>query len=79
MPCVLLFKKRKRKNFVALVRERTAPTERPPLVGEVSTNFWRIEGCRVVIATDPRGLILGFLDQSCYYFFQADPQLYSRG
>jgi hypothetical protein len=24
---------------VALIRERTIPTERPPLVGEVSTNF----------------------------------------
>jgi hypothetical protein len=24
---------------VALVRERTIPTERPPLVGEVSANF----------------------------------------
>jgi hypothetical protein len=27
-------------NSVALVRERTIPTERPPLVGEVSTNFY---------------------------------------
>jgi hypothetical protein len=26
-------------NSVALVRERTIPTERPPLVGEVSANF----------------------------------------
>jgi hypothetical protein len=26
-------------NSVALVRERTVPTERPPLVGEVSANF----------------------------------------
>jgi hypothetical protein len=26
-------------NFVALVRERTMPIERPPLVGEVSVNF----------------------------------------
>jgi hypothetical protein len=26
-------------NYVALVRERTIPTERPPLVGEVSANF----------------------------------------
>jgi hypothetical protein len=25
---------------VALVRKRTIPTERPPLVGEVSANFW---------------------------------------
>jgi hypothetical protein len=27
------------KNFMTLVRERTIPTERPPLVGEVSANF----------------------------------------
>ena len=27
-------------NSVALVRERTIPTERPPLVGEVSANFF---------------------------------------
>jgi hypothetical protein len=26
-------------NSVALVRERIIPTERPPLVGEVSANF----------------------------------------
>jgi hypothetical protein len=26
-------------NSVALVRKRTTPTERPPLVGEVSANF----------------------------------------
>jgi hypothetical protein len=35
---------------VALVLERTIPTERPPLVGEVSVNFWD-GGCRVVSAT----------------------------
>jgi hypothetical protein len=29
------------KNSVALVRKRTIPTERPPLVGEVSANFGR--------------------------------------
>ena len=29
-----------KKNSVALVRERTIPTERPPQVGEVSANFW---------------------------------------
>ena len=43
------------KNSVALVRERTIPTERPPPVGEVSANFLRIEGCHVVSATDPHG------------------------
>ena len=29
----------KKKNSVALVRERTIPTEQPPPVGEVSANF----------------------------------------
>ena len=41
-------------NSVALVRERTIPTERPPPVGEVSANFCG-EGCHVVSATDPHG------------------------
>jgi hypothetical protein len=31
-------------NSMALVHERTIPTERPPLVGEVSANFSRIVG-----------------------------------
>jgi hypothetical protein len=31
--------KKKKLNSVALVRERTIPTERPPLVGEVSDIF----------------------------------------
>ena len=44
-----------KKNSVALVRERTIPTERPPPVDEVSANFLRIEGCHVVSATDPHG------------------------
>jgi hypothetical protein len=39
-------------NSVALVRERTVPTERPPLVGEVSGNFCGIEGCRMVSAAE---------------------------
>jgi hypothetical protein len=29
----------KQTNSVALVRERTVPTERPPFVDEVSVNF----------------------------------------
>jgi hypothetical protein len=37
-------------NSVALVRERTIPTERPPLVGG---QLLRIEGCRMVSAADP--------------------------
>jgi hypothetical protein len=30
---------KKQKNSGALVRQRTIPTERPPLFGEVSANF----------------------------------------
>jgi hypothetical protein len=37
-----------------LVRKRTIPTERTPLVGEVNANF-ADRGCRVVSATDPHG------------------------
>jgi hypothetical protein len=36
-------------------------------------------GCRVVSATDPHGRIIGYLDRRRYFFFQAAPQLYSRG
>jgi hypothetical protein len=38
----------------ALVRQRTIPTERPPLVGEVSANL-ADRGCRAVSATNPHG------------------------
>jgi hypothetical protein len=41
-------------NSVALVRERTMPTERPPLIGEVVRTF-ADRGCRVVSATDTPG------------------------
>jgi hypothetical protein len=40
---------------------------------------WRHRGCRVISATDPYGRILGFLNQSRFFLFQAAPQLYSRG
>jgi hypothetical protein len=36
-------------------------------------------GCNVVSVMDPYGCILGFLDRSSYFFFQAAPQLYSQG
>jgi hypothetical protein len=32
-------------------------------------------GCHVVSVTDPYGRNLGFLDRSCYFFFQVAPQL----
>jgi hypothetical protein len=34
-------------------------------------------GCQVISATDPYGRILGFLDQSRYFFFQVTSHLYS--
>jgi hypothetical protein len=49
-------------NPVAWVRGRTVPTERPPLVGEVTASFADI-GCHVVSVTDPYGRILDFLDR----------------
>jgi hypothetical protein len=48
-------KKKKKKNYVPLVRKRTILTERLPLVGEISAKFGD-KGRRVVSATDPHGL-----------------------
>jgi hypothetical protein len=36
-------------------------------------------GCQVVSVADPYGRNLRFFDRSRYFFFQVDPQLYSRG
>jgi hypothetical protein len=66
-------------NSVASVRKRTISTERPPLVSEVSANFFEDKRCHVVSVTNPYDRILGFIDKSLYYFFQVAPQLYSRG
>ena len=61
---------------MALVRERTIPTERPPPVGEVSTNFLRIERCHVVSATVPQGRFnLCFLDRSRYFFYSSSSSI----
>jgi hypothetical protein len=35
----IILKKTKKLNSVAVVRKRTIPSERPPLVGEVSVNL----------------------------------------
>jgi hypothetical protein len=48
------------------VREKTVPTERLPLVGEVFPTF-ADSGCHVVSVTDPYGRIPGFLDKSRYF------------
>jgi hypothetical protein len=51
-------------NSVALVRERTIPTERPSLVGEVSANFRGYRGVAWLVRPIPCGRNLGFLDQT---------------
>jgi hypothetical protein len=48
------------KNSLAWVRERTILTERLPLVGEVSANFFADRGSHVVGETDPYGRNLDF-------------------
>jgi hypothetical protein len=65
-------------NSMVWVRERTIPTERPPLVGEVSANVY---GARV-----PRGQRDGslrpysrFSIQEPLLFYQVASQLYSQG
>jgi hypothetical protein len=64
---------------VAVVRKRTIPTERPPLVGEVSANILRVEGVAWSAQRIPTAVSLGFLDRSRYFFIQVAPQLSSRG
>jgi hypothetical protein len=60
-----------------VVLNQTIPTERPPLVGEVSANFcgcvsWSAQ--RIATAVN-----LGFLDRSRYFSIQVAPQVSSRG
>jgi hypothetical protein len=64
---------------MALVRKRTTPTKRPPLVGKVSANLLRVEGVAWSAQRIPMAVNLGFLDQSRYFFIQVAPQLSSRG
>jgi hypothetical protein len=45
-----------------VVHKRTKPTERPPLVGEVSAKFCGERGCHVISAMIPTAVDLGFLD-----------------
>ena len=61
---------RGKKNSVALVRERTIPTERPPPVGEVSAQLLRIEGVTWSAQRIPTAVNLCFLDRSRYFLFK---------
>jgi hypothetical protein len=63
---------------MAWVRERTVPTERPPLVGEVIANFLRIEGSTWSAWRIPTA-VLSISREEQLLFYQVSPQLYSRG
>jgi hypothetical protein len=60
------------------VLERTIPTERPPLVGEVIANFsgYRVPGGQRDGSLRPYSRIFR---QEQLLFYQVAPQLYSRG
>ena len=66
-------------NSVALVRERTIPTERPPPVGEVSANFCGYRSVTWSAQRVPTAVNLCFLDLEPLFFIQVAPQLTSRG
>jgi hypothetical protein len=51
-------------------------TERPPLVGEVSANFFVYRGCRVVSDTDSHGCNLGFLDPELLLFHSSSSSIW---
>ena len=62
-------------NSVALVRERTILTERPPPVGEVSANFLRIEGCHVVSVTVPQGRLISVFQTGAATFYSSSSSI----
>ena len=64
---------------MALVRERTIPTERPPPVGAVSANFCGWRGVTWSAQRIPTAVNICFLDRSRYFFIQVAPQLTSWG
>jgi hypothetical protein len=63
-------------NSVALIRERTIPIKRPPLVGEDSAKFGGWRGVTQSARRIPYGRNFGFLDWNRYFFFHVAPQLY---
>jgi hypothetical protein len=60
---------------MALIRERTIPTERQAFVGEVSANFSGWRGVVWSVRRIPHGSNLGVLDQSRYFFLQVAPEM----
>jgi hypothetical protein len=65
-------------NSLALVRERTIWTKRPPPVGEVSANFCGSRGVTWSAQRIPTAVNLCFLDLEPLLFIQVAPQLTSR-
>jgi hypothetical protein len=63
---------------MVLVRKRTIPTERPPVVGEVITNFcgYRVSRGQCDGSLRPYSR---FSRQKPLLFYRVAPQLYSRG
>jgi hypothetical protein len=68
-----LSKERKKTPWLQSASELYLPSDR--LSAKVVPTF-ADRRCHVVIATDLYCRILGFLDRSRYFFFQAAPQLY---
>ena len=68
--CRLKLNVESKKNSVALVRERTIPTERPPPVNEVSHNFCGLRGVTWSAQRIPMAVNLCFLDLSRYFLFK---------
>jgi hypothetical protein len=70
--------KKKKKNSVVWVRERTIPTGRPPLVGGTSANFcgYRVPRGQCDVSLRPYSQ---FSRPEPPLFYQVAPQLYSRG
>jgi hypothetical protein len=54
-------------NSMVWVRERTIPTERPPIVGEVISNFMGIKTATWSAWRIPTAVFSGFLDRSRYF------------
>jgi hypothetical protein len=64
----------KKINSVGLFRKRTIPTERPPLVGEVSANFSG-RGCWVVSAKNSHGCLSRFSRPEPLIFHSSSPSI----
>jgi hypothetical protein len=66
-------------NSMVWVRERTIPTERPPLDRRSDCQLVRIEGATWSAWLIPPAVFSRFSKQEPLLFYQVAPQLYSRG